>query len=80
MNDACNDVLFLFVQSILPKEFPSAIIPPPQSNYHPFGMGTKGSVYSNRTLLPKIPLATNMTTSFPTSFPPILHNDKNKVG
>ncbi|KXJ14440.1 MAPK/MAK/MRK overlapping kinase [Exaiptasia diaphana] len=64
-------------ESILPKEFPSAIIPPPQSNYHPFGMGTKGSVYSNRTVLPKIPLATSMTTSFPTSFPPIL-NDKTK--
>ncbi|KAK3718769.1 hypothetical protein QZH41_014035 [Actinostola sp. cb2023] len=64
--------------SILPKEFPSAIIPPPQSNYHPFGgISTKSSVYSNRTVLPKIPLATNMTTSFPTSFPPIL-NDKNK--
>ncbi|XP_031558432.1 MAPK/MAK/MRK overlapping kinase-like [Actinia tenebrosa] len=64
-------------ESILPKEFPAAIIPP-QSNFHSFGsMGIKSSMYNNRTTLPKIPMASSMTTTFPTSFPPIL-GDKSK--
>lgn len=78
----CKFALF-FLQSILPKDegfngFSSGIVAQQQSTLPHLGVGYKQNTYG--TTLPKIPVATTThTTTFPTSFPSIIHQEKNKV-
>lgn len=70
------------LQSILPKDdgfgLTGGIATHQQPSLPSLGVGFKTNTYG--TTLPKIPVATNThTTTFPTSFPSIIHQEKNKV-
>ena len=76
----CN--IFSLLQSILPKEdgfgLTGGIVTHQQPSLPSLGVGFKTNTYG--TTLPKIPVATTThTTTFPTSFPSIIHQEKNKV-
>ena len=72
--------MHVFLQSILPKEDGFGLTGAHQQPSLPsLGVGYKHSTYG-ATHLPKIPVATTThTTTFPTSFPSIIHQEKNKV-
>lgn len=63
-------------ESFLPKE--EGEVAHRQPSLPSLGVGYKHTTYD--TSLPKIPVATTIqTTTFPTSFPSIIHQEKNKV-
>lgn len=69
-------------ESILPKDdgfgLTGGIVAHQQPSLSSIGVGYKTNTYG--TTLPKIPVATaTHTTTFPTSFPSIIHQEKNKV-
>ena len=76
-------LLFVFIQSILPREegfngLTGGIVAHQQPTLPSLSVGYKQNAYG--TTLPKIPVATtNHTTTFPTSFHSIIHQEKNKV-
>ena len=73
-----------FRQPLLPKELPNnssltGSIYGAQSGLPSLGLGLKQTTHRT-TMLPKIPLATSTATAtFPTSFPSIINQEKNKV-
>lgn len=75
------DMMYFFFQSFLPKDEGISLtgeVAHQQPSLPSLGVGYKHTTYG--TTLPKIPVSTSIqTTTFPTSFPSIIHQEKNKV-